>query len=108
VSERLGQGAGLGISFAGAGVVALVAMQLLQREREERLAGWLGAWPPGTVSELDPVALGLFPPRADLEIGEGWLPPLRRLVRILIGREFQRSFVGVLKVPLLNRKRPAH
>jgi hypothetical protein len=46
-----------------------------EREREEGLAGWLGAWPPGTVSELDPVALGLFPPRADLELGEGWLPP---------------------------------
>jgi hypothetical protein len=129
VSERLGQGAGLGISFVGAGAVAVVAMQLLQqvagafdprpevqtltaltvalagltltrtryvlarraqeREREERLAGWLGAWPPGTISELDPVALGVFPPRADLELGEGLLPPY-------LGRDADDAVCGAL------------
>lgn len=118
MSERLGQGAGLGLSFVGAGAVALVGMQLLQqvagafdprpevqglialtvalagltlergryvltrraqqREREDRLAGWLGAWPPGTISEFDPIALGVFPPRVDLEIDDGWLPPYVR------------------------------
>ncbi len=129
MSERLGQGAGLGISFVGAGAIAVVAMQLLrqvagafdprpevqaltaltaalagltlertrhvltrraqEREREERLAGWLGAWPPGTISELDPVALGVFPPRADLEIGEGLLPPY-------FGRDADDAVCGAL------------
>ena len=113
VGER--QGARLGITFLGAGAVALLVMQVVQqtagafeprpevravlaatvafaglalerlrflssraageRDRQASLSEGLRDWPARTVAEVDPLTLGVFPPKAGIELDKRGLPP---------------------------------